>query len=277
MHKSIVLCFACFFICTLNSNAKDIDSLFFRRKQSMLVEQYAQINSPENSKNKEAEIAFRDSFKKVLSYPDAPFFQFDSLQKIGRIISEDEKLIIYSWNIPQPGAFNNYYCILLYYNKPNKKYDVFVLEEKPGLFNKTPQAPVSISNWGGSLYYQIITTKYKGQTLYTLLGFDFNNLLSNRKVIEMLDFDEFSTPIFRQFSFLYNGQKQNRIIFEYAERAQMTVRYNTQRKMIVFDHLSPFKPSLEGQFQFYGPDLSFDGLIFEDGIWLYKSDISPEF
>jgi hypothetical protein len=37
--------------------------------------------------------------------------------------------------------------------------------------------------------------------------------------------------------------------------------------MIIFDHLSPSKPSYAGNYQYYGPDFSYDGLKFEQGIW----------
>jgi hypothetical protein len=73
------------------------------------------------------------------------------------------------------------------------------------------------------------------------------------------------------------GKPLNRIIFEFNERVQVTLEYNEVMKMIVFDHLSPSRPSLEGQYQFYGPDFSYDGLLFEDGIWKHYSDIQIEY
>ena len=43
--------------------------------------------------------------------------------------------------------------------------------------------------------------------------------------------------------------------------------------MIVFDHLSPRSDSQKGQFQYYGPDMSFDAFVFEKGKWTYKKDV----
>jgi hypothetical protein len=43
--------------------------------------------------------------------------------------------------------------------------------------------------------------------------------------------------------------------------------------MIVFDHLSPANESYTGNYQYYGPDLSFDALRFENGIWELKENI----
>ena len=53
----------------------------------------------------------------------------------------------------------------------------------------------------------------------------------------------------------------------------MMVEYNEKLKEIVADHLSPSRPSMQGQYQFYGPDFSYEGFSFQDGVWVQKSDI----
>jgi len=53
----------------------------------------------------------------------------------------------------------------------------------------------------------------------------------------------------------------------------MMLIYDTKFNMIVMDHLSPSSPVYNGDYQFYGPDLSFDALKFEDGLWIYESAI----
>ena len=42
--------------------------------------------------------------------------------------------------------------------------------------------------WIGAVYYRIVETKSGNQTYYTLLGYDENNIRSNRKIIEVLNF-----------------------------------------------------------------------------------------
>ena len=53
----------------------------------------------------------------------------------------------------------------------------------------------------------------------------------------------------------------------------MSLKYNNELKMIVFDHLSPFESRYQGVYQFYGPDFSYDGLEFNKGIWRLISDV----
>ena len=257
-------------ICT---QAKEVDTTFFQQKESMLLELHARISKASGNNKQVLEKTFQDSLLHVVQYPGATDFRFDSAKVFGRIISSDEKLIIYSWNIPQQGGFHNYYCILQYYIKKEKRYNTVVLNEKIGFLSQNAQGFASADNWPGSLYYQAIPSDFKGGTDYTLFGFDFNNLVSNRKIIERIRFDEAGNVSFVSNGFVYEGKPVNRVVFEYNERVQMRLDLNPVNGMIVFDHLSPMKPSLQGQYQFYGPDLSYDGFVLEDGVWVHHTNI----
>lgn len=254
------------------SIAQKIDTTFFLKKELMLIDTYGKILHSQGKERVEAEKVFHDSLVNVLKLKDSFYYKFDSIKRIGRISSDDKKLVLFTWNIPQ-GMFHNYYGIIQYYSKKEKKVLIYSLKEEPGKLKRFPQAQADINGWPGALYYKIVTTKYKGQVFYTLLGYNFNDLLSNYKLIEVMAFDDLNYPYFPQRKFMYKGKVQNRIILEYAEQANVTLDYNKNNKMIVFDHLSPARPSLEGQFQYYGPDFSYDGFSFEDGIWMHKSDI----
>ncbi len=276
MHRFFFwLCFSVLFLS--GTSAQLTDSVFFAAKQRMLKGLYAQVQQANGVEKLQAELAFRDSLFQVVSFPGSEQFVFDSLPFIGRIATIDKKLVLYSWNIPQPDGFHHYFCITQFFLKAEKGYKSTLLIEEPGSINRNPQGLSTNLFWPGALYYEIVPTRFKGKEYFTLLGYDFNNLLSNRKFIEVLGFSEEGLPIFQTNAILYNEKPHNRLIFEYNERAQMMLQYSKADRMIVFDHLSPARPSLEGQFQFYGPDLSFDGLIFEEGIWKHKTNIQPAF
>lgn len=262
-------------LCLLYSNlsAQKPDTAFFKAKSICLLNQYKAISGLEGSKKIQAETAFRDSLAACLELTGSFNYTFDTLKNIGRIQSDDNKLTVFSWNIPQKSGYSNYYCLLQYYSKKDKQIFVYTLTEEPGLLKKNPQAFTDISHWPGVLYYKIIDTKFKGKVYYTLLGFNFNDILSNIKTIDVLTFDEFNYPGFGQKMFVYNGKPQNRIVYEYNERAQMMLEYNENLKLIVADHLSPARPSMEGQYQFYGPDFSYEGFSFEDGIWQHRTEV----
>lgn len=269
---------AMLFAITWNTNnAQEIDSVFFSRTEDSLLILYNEVIEGSLTTKMKAEENFLNALTEVLKNPESYRYTFPKLTHIGRISSEDDLLNIFSWNIPHAGGLNAYYAILQYAPKRLKEVFVFPLQEVLVDLNKNTQSLSIPEAWVGSLYYEIVTTKTKGQVFYTLLGFHFNDILSNIKIIDILTFNDDNQPIFPAKKFIFEGKPCNRIIFEYNDRAQMTLEYNESMEMIVFDHLSPSKPSLEGEYQFYGPDFSYDALKFEDGIWNHLSDIQIEY
>ena len=43
-------------------------------------------------------------------------------------------------------------------------------------------------------------------------------------------------------------------------------------QFIIYDHLSPTSPQLEGMYDFYVPDGSYDAFKWEKGKWVYIKD-----
>jgi hypothetical protein len=254
------------------SFSQKIDSLFFSSKEEVLLQLHEEItNAPIKTKG-DAEKIFQDTLVQILRKQASFYYTFPQLKNIGRISSDDGQLNIFSWNIPESGGFNSYYCVLQYSPKRSDLVYVYPLHEAMHKATKDNQMISDTNTWVSSLYYEIVTTKYKGQVFYTLLGFNFNDILSNIKLIDILSFDN-NKPYFPSGKFVYEGKVLNRIVFEYNERVQMTLEYNPTMKMIIFDHLSPSRPSLEGNYQFYGPDFSYDALLFDDDIWKHQSDV----
>lgn len=211
-------------------------------------------------------------WKNTLSDPSSFDHLFDTIKYVGQLISEDNKIRVFTWNVP----FNDgkhHYSGFIQYNPRRDSVILFHLLDKSSGIKNPESASLSPSNWFGSLYYQILREKYKGEIHYVLLGYDMNNLFTNKKLVEILYFDDdhiahFGKPIIKTSSGI-----KNRILFEYSKQATMTLRYNEELEMIIYDHLAPFEARYKGIFQFYGPDFSYDGLLFEKGIWIEKTNI----
>ncbi len=211
-------------------------------------------------------------FKKALRNESSFTYPFDSLKNIGIIKSEDEKLRIITWNLPYNDRTHRYFGFIQY-KKSKKTYIFYELNDDSDNIKKPELTVLNNKKWYGALYYKIITNKYKGKVYYTLLGADLNNLLTKKKIIEILYFDKNDSPVFGNKVFKNKSIPISRVIFEFNAQTNMTLTYDEEKEMIIYDHLSPSRPSLEGQFEFYGPDFSYDGLKFERGIWNAYSDI----
>lgn len=211
-------------------------------------------------------------FKKALRNESSFTYPFDSLKNIGIIKSEDEKLRIITWNLPYNDRTHKYFGFIQY-KKSKKAYIFYELNDDSDNIKKPDLVILNDKNWYGALYYKIITNKNKGKVYYTLLGADLNNLLTKKKIIEILYFDKNDFPVFGNKVFKNKSIPISRVIFEFNAQTNMTLTYDEEKEMIIYDHLSPSRPSLEGQFEFYGPDFSYDGLKFERGIWNAYFDI----
>jgi len=205
-------------------------------------------------------------FRNILSLDESFTYEFTTLKNIGVINSSDNKLRIITWNLPYNDGTHRYFGFIQF-QKTKKKILTFELNDQSNKIENPETKILNHNNWYGALYYKIIENKYKGSTYYTLLGADLNNLFTHKKIVEILYFSDKNLPIFGKP--VFKNQKSNimRVIFEFNAQSNMTLTYDENMQMIVYDHLSPSRPSLKGQFEFYGPDFSYDGLKFERGIW----------
>ncbi|MDY6800360.1 MAG: hypothetical protein SVU94_03955 [Bacteroidota bacterium] len=211
-------------------------------------------------------------FQKALDQDDSFDFDFSSLKYVGDVRSEDNKLRAITWNLPYYDGTHQYFGFIQY-KKNRWKTLTYKLNDKSEQINNPEYDILSHNNWYGALYYKIIVNKHRHDEYYTLLGSDLNDLFSKKKLIEIVQFDSNDQPVFGAFKFKNREKNVARVIFEYSAQANMGLTYDEKKEMIVYDHLSPFRPSLKGKYQFYGPDFSYDGLKFEDGIWNTYYDI----
>jgi hypothetical protein len=210
-------------------------------------------------------------------------YPFDSIKEVSRLLSPDKKFRIITWNIFKEDGTHAYFGFIQVNNsKITKKgwfkketstqYEVYpLLDKSAGV--KTPENYVSDpSKWFGMLYYDIIQSD---DDFYTLLGWDGNEKLTQRKFIDVLSFKADGTPVFGKDVFKIPGKFGKRVMFEYASEVAMSLKYNDGRHQIIFSHLAPnsLDPILVGQYQYYGPDGSFDALTMKKGKWVYEPAI----
>lgn len=197
-------------------------------------------------------------------------YNFDSLKTIS--ILKANNLKIYNWAIPlTDGTFE--YFAFLQIKKSKEEYTITELIDKSDDI-KTPENKILTSKmWYGALYYKIIHDKNLGEDYYTLLGWDGNNNLTNKKIIDVINVSnsgmiKFGAPIFKT-----KKKTKKRVIFEYSEDVVMSLKFHQNSERIVFDHLVPASSKLVGIYEYYGPELNIvDAFNLEKGKWLYEED-----
>lgn len=239
------------------------DSLFLRNEIRFLRSDSEKVNLNDS---------ILGTFREVLDNPSSFTYPFHQLSNCGIITSEDKRLRIINWNLKFSDGSFKYYGFIQYYLEDKDKIVTHELVDLSDSIIDPEHASLYPYNWYGALYYHIISYKEGGKYYYVLLGWDGNSYLTNKKIVDVLTFSSSGKAYFGKPVFLVEKERKKRIIFEHALRVSMLLRYDEKAGAIVFDHLSPAKPSQKGQYQFYGPDGSYDGLVYEKGKWVFVSD-----
>jgi len=237
-------------------------------------EVYSKFEQLKQSTNDSIKLRICDSvsaiFARMLRYEISFSYPFTLLENVSKLASDDKFFRIYTWNLSYNDGTYTYFGFMQY--KTKKQLKMFKLIDKSAFMENPQNAFLTPENWYGALYYDIIMVKEKKVTSYTLIGWDGADNFINRKIIETVVFNSSGVPKFGG-SVQLEKARVRRAIFEYNNKATMVLRFDKAEKMIVMDHLSPSEKKYAGQYQFYGPDFSFDGLLYKDGKWNYYPDI----
>ncbi|MCK5692486.1 MAG: hypothetical protein KAI08_06540 [Bacteroidales bacterium] len=259
------------FLIPLALRAQEPDYLKFVKAETRLEALFNQLYSDSLSDVEPLLDTIREEMAGALSMEGSMDFPWNRLDKIGIITSEDMKMRIFSWHVTDDFDQYRYYGFI---QVGIKKGKIKLYELKD---NGKPQRGVmkldqKKDDWYGKLYYQVLTNQYKRKTYYTLLGMDFNNSLSTIKSVEVMAIQR-NDPYFVRSLFFNGRDKVDRYVLEYSSQVAISVRYDPGTDMITFDHLVPLHPIYEKNYEFYGPDGSFNGLEFSGGLWNYRDDI----
>jgi hypothetical protein len=209
-------------------------------------------------------------FNHALQLPGSFDHDWSKLDQIGKLASEDDRIKVFSWLYRV--SMNDYRYTAYIQVMGKKEPELFKLEPATADNIHAKDFDQEIGHWDGKIYYDLVTREYKRKVFYTLIGADYNNTSTSLKTIELMTIQR-GKPVFRDEHFLVGGAVEDRIVLEYSADLAVTVRYNEELDMIIYDHLVPLHPLYHGNYQFYGPDGSYDGLTFTEGSWVLKEDV----
>lgn len=213
-------------------------------------------------------------FKHSLKFSGSYNYPFDSLSFIHILHAPDNTFRIYSWVLKFDNRTYRYYGAI-HFNDPDK------LKLIP-LFDKSSTIPYDMEEdtilnnetWFGCLYYEIGMTKKGKKTYYILLGWDGNNSIGNKKIIEILTFDNEGKPVFgAPIIKIDKTTILNRKVFQYNATAVFALKFLTGTNKIVFDNLVPPEEKNIGKLWSYIPDGSYNYFEIKKGKLVFKKDL----
>ena len=202
-------------------------------------------------------------------------YSFDQVKSLSILTSPDSAFRIFNWEIAYLNGTNRYECLLL--KKQGAAFTLETLQPLDSVFvrQNLENQQLGKENWLPAIYYKIIPVKSRFQTFYTLLAWDGNDLLTNKKYIDVLWFDKkgethFGAPIFKD-----NRTAKSRVIFEFGGQNAMTLNFEEELERISFSHLAPPSSNLEGIYDYYGADITFDAYQWKGNYWQLINEVIP--
>ena len=207
-------------------------------------------------------------FVRALKINNSFNYSFDSLISISRLSPADSTFKIFTWQLNiNDDVTRQHGAIQMRTSDGSLK--LFPLIDKS---ESTSNILDTIGNnfaWIGAVYYQLIEKQSQNKKYYTLLGFDENNISSNKKIVEVLTFNKglpvFGGNYFNPVNEIF-ADAGNRFIMEYKKDAGPRLIYDKDLDMIVYEHL--ISETSEPQKKYtYIPDGDYEGLQWKNGRW----------
>jgi hypothetical protein len=208
---------------------------------------------------------------RTLQVKNSFYYPFDSVLGISKIYAPDSAFRIFSWSI----SYDDYYArqrAAIQLKTADGSLQLIPLRDYSEFTDKAVDSVRTKNNWIGAVYYNIIKTEYKGKPYYTLFGFDDYSVRSNKKWIEVLQFDEKRQPVFgADFSFAADSVKrpvQKRFYIEYKKEASTFVNWDPDLNLIIVDHLISETDEPDKPYTFV-PDGDSEGFAWKGGKWMH--------
>lgn len=230
------------------------------------------INSADKDNRTIASYRIIKTLTKALRIKNSFYYNWDSTLPWKVVIPEDGSFKIFTWYVRSDEDMYKFFGTIQVKSDTLKMFPLIDYSE---FTDHQQDINVDNNNWIGCLYYGVKTVKAGKKKYYTLFGWDGNNLMSNKKVMEIFSFNKaglprFGAPIIQ----MSDGRILNRFILEFSDEASATLNYDKIEKKIIYDHITPNGESLEGFYANYVPDGTYEGFEWKKGKWKHIDNIA---
>ncbi len=211
----------------------------------------------------------------ALKTPNSFHYPFERIQSMSIMYPQDSSFRIFTWQLYVHIDEYRYFGAIQM-NQPELK--LFPLIDRSEDMQLIDYETLTIDNWYGAVYYKVHKFDTENGPNYLLFGFDGYQFFNKRKLVDVLSFDEkgeprFGAPVFAQSGNIEAGINKQRILLEYSAETSIRLNYDDQLRMIIFDHLKPYKSPHQAQGTAYLPDGSYEGYRLQDGLWLHIAKV----
>jgi hypothetical protein len=248
---------------------------FLKKREDSLKVLSLQIIQGRNSSDRfVADSHFTRMFVRALKTSYSFSYKFDSLITISQVIPGDSTFRIFTWQmIVNDRVTRQHGAIQM--KTSDGSLQLFPLIDKSDVITNVKDTVGDNNGWLGALYYRIIQKENAGKKYYTLLGYDENDMNSNKKVIEVLTFVD-NKPVFGGPFFNYPDSvvkdEGSRLVMEYKKSAGPRLVYDEDQDMIIYEHLVSESDEPSKKYTYVG-DGDYEGFKWKNGKWIHVNKV----
>ena len=222
-----------------------------------------------------ADSAFTRIFVRALRTKNSFNYPFDSIVNISKLYAPDSSFKIFTWQLMiNENTIRQHGAIQM--KTADGSLKAFPLIDKSDITTNQTDTIADNSGWMGAVYYKIIQKEYKGEKFYTMLGFDENNIKSDKKIMDVLQFVN-GKPVFGNKIFVMENsnefQKQMaRYILEYKKEAAARLTFDEDLGAVVFDELTSESNTPNKKWTLV-PDGEYNGFLWKNGKWVLTTNL----
>jgi hypothetical protein len=201
-------------------------------------------------------------------------YPFDSVQTLSILYPSDSTFRIVTWQLYVDVDDYRYFGFI---QTNEAKPKVIVLKDKSKDMEDVSldYEVMTADNWYGALYYKMMSFETPEGMKHLLFGYDGYQFFNKRKLLEVLTVSNgqfvFGAPVLGGPDPGRSDQIKNRLLLQYAAGSQVTLNFDPELGMIIYDNLVP-QSSINGR-PAWVPDGSYKGFRLEKGLWIYVDRI----
>lgn len=255
-----------------NAKAQSPTKLLQLREDSLKYHGNIIVNGEFAEQRFRADSHFTRILVRALQIQHSFQYPFDSLVSISRMYSPDSVFRIFTWQVSKDQNIHRRHGAIQM-NTKDGSLQLFPLIDRSSIIINQQDTTTNNEWWIGAIYYKILMHTNGYKKYYTLLGYDEHSRLSTRKLIEVLSFDDTHRPVFGSGIFDFSKDKtvkpsQKRFWIEYKKDAQVSIKYDEELDLLLYDHLISETNETERR-ETYVPDGDYEAFKWSNGKWVH--------
>lgn len=224
------------------SGAVNKDSLFGVREDSLIRLRRSMLQADQQFVRFNLNEKLIDYWLETLEIEGSQKYSFPAIDSMYIVLSPDRKLRIVTWHVLNQDLSYDFFGIVQAYSERYEEYVVYELNDKTERLPHPEYEILRNGDWYGAIYFDIIEVKKNytffqklfdtGRKYYTLLGWNGKDFKTDIKLIEVAYLQRNGDIVMGYPLFRTRDHRLRRIIFEYADRYPMSMKYQKQFQVI---------------------------------------------